>query len=194
MKTYDVKFVPEKFREDEKVVLNFLDSKEQFLENPIKLGDMEKELSYHFQGEKMEFPKRNYYKDITDVEYSKFSDTQKAILDCIMSLNYNGHRREKHIMRILQSNLGFEPFFVFNQVQSYVVEILNHIYESEKDKSSRYEAFVKQNLELVKTGYRRMVSYWDANYREQDSKIEDYVGYKIFTEIFKLTRKGVYGK
>ena len=145
---------------------------------------------YKLDDETMTIPYRNYYESITESEYNKFNDLQKIILDCIMTLNSNGYIREQHLKNILKSSFDFVEFFIFNLTQSYVIELLNLIYEKEKNNKERYSKFIFQNKSLVENGYQRMLSYWNQYYKSNYPNLKEYVGYKIFREIFQISRNG----
>ena len=172
----ELNFVPSNYKKDEKVVVDFLKRKT----NKNFLSLLPQTQFYYLNNERMTFPSRNYCEEITKEEYEQFTDIQKCILDCIMTLNHNGYVREKHLKNILNTNYGFEPFFIFNLAQSYVVEILEVIYENESKKANKYLSFVNENRVLVEKGYQRMISYWNEYYRTDNWKFKSYVGTKLF--------------
>jgi len=191
IKKLNIKFVPNKYRYDEKIVLYFLKTKKQITENVYDINSLMTGIfTFNLDNEKLITPCRNYYEEITDEEYNKFNDIQKCILDCIMTLNCNGYIREKHLKNILKTNFGFEQFYIFNLARSYVSEILDIIYNHEKNNTRKYLEFIKQNKEMIQKGYQSMMSYWDLYYKNEFPILKNYSGYKIFREIFKLSRNG----
>ncbi|MCL2234436.1 MAG: hypothetical protein FWC02_02010 [Firmicutes bacterium] len=139
-----------------------------------------------------------YYDEIDEDIFEKLTIEEKQIYHCIYSLHYNGYIREKHITKILNyENLpSWTIPFIFVQTQRYITEIIPLIYERFKNDKCFFKEFVANNFEHIKRGNDRMISYWNLHCRADTKNIKDYVGYKLYKEIFlayknKKRRKGI---
>ena len=133
------------------------------------------------------FPYRMYLED-DDALYTDITDIdEKLIFDCIFTRNCNGFVREKHLKNILACDVIPEwcmPY-ILRLSSEYVVEIVNTIYDGLKGKDNAdLTSFCRNNLLICKRAYSRMVSYWDCYYRRDWIKLRDYVGSKLYRELF----------
>ena len=137
------------------------------------------------------FPYRMYYNE-NEKLYTKLKDEdEKLIFDCIFTRNSNGFIREKHILNILSNNNLPEWCFpyILRLSSEYVVQIVEAIYEEMKNKNnSSFTEFCIRNRIMSKRSYTRMVSYWNEYYRADAWKFKDYIGKKLYSELFLPNR------
>lgn len=151
-------------------------------------NNSENEIYALSDGEEIRFPYRVYYLDDESI-YSKITnDEERLVYDCIFSRSCNGYIREKHIIRILNSDYPEWCMpYILRLSSEYVVEIVERIYEIMKDKdNTAFQMFCHNNPVLLKRAYTRMVSYWNEfyRYRKRYCKFDSYVGTKLFKECF----------
>ena len=147
----------------------------------------EKDIKYKFYEKKLMFPYRVYNDDICD-NIENFDLNQRIVLHCIYSRHYNGFIRQKQIENLLSLKIDFSTIpFIFKVCDEYVLEILNVVYSTLKNRdNSDFKKFCNQNQLLVSKSYARMVSYWNEYYRDCFPDIDMYVGKKIFVECFEI--------
>lgn len=140
-------------------------------------------------GQNISFPYRIYVEEIdTDISAS-FSSIQMLIYHAIYTRSCNGYIREKHVRAILE-----KPFpiwvvpYIVKLADEYVVEILVQLYEHlSKVDTTAIKAFCRINISAFLYGHARMVSYWDAYYRDR-YYYDEYVGKRLFEDCFGYTR------
>lgn len=180
---------PEKDMQNKYKKVVSLICKETYNNNSIGYADAynsENEFYVLSNGEKICFPYRVYYCD-DDLIYSQLTDDdEKLIYNCIFSRSCDGQVREKHLMRMLNSDFPEWCMpYVLRLSSEYVVEIIEQIYLLMKKKdNTAFQMFCIKNPSLLKRAYTRMTSYWNEFYREKYSKFDSYIGTKLFKECF----------
>ncbi|MCR4651564.1 MAG: hypothetical protein K5662_07380 [Lachnospiraceae bacterium] len=143
----------------------------------------ENEIYYLSDGSKVRFPYRLYFED-DEYAYDGLNDIEKSIYDCIFTRHCDGHIREKHLRRLLSTEMQewFIPYLL-RLSSEYVVEIVELIYETLKDSDNQMiQDFCHNNPLLLKRAYTRMVSYWECFYKSEYPIFKSYVGCKLFKE------------
>ena len=161
---------------------------------------------------KLDFDNREYFNEIPNTEFNKLNSIQKLIYACILTRNYNGYIREKYMKYVLDQEIKeFEIPFIIKLSEEYVVEIVDLIYNRLKGRDcSMIKAWYKSHQKRMDKSISRMISYWNEYYRIFNSDydktvsgslnkiyynkyscehIYDYVGYKLYTEIFGVNIK-----
>ncbi len=143
--------------------------------------------------EAVELPYRLYFvDDIVEHDFVNLTVTQQTIYHCLFSLSYDGYVREKHIKALLsQDHIPMWTFpFVLKNSSEYVVQILETIYQGLKDRDHvDLKYFCRRNMQAFLYDYSRMISYWNAYYRDDCYKYKDYIGRKLYIECFGYTRE-----
>lgn len=137
-------------------------------------------------GERISFPYRVYFRD-DDLIYSQLTDDEeKLVYNCIFSRSCDGHIREKHLVRILNSDFPEWCMpYILRLSSEYVVEIVEQIYLLMKEKdNTAFQKFCNKNSSLLKRAHTRMTSYWSVFYREKYSSFDKYIGTRLFKECF----------
>lgn len=145
----------------------------------------DQEIYYLTDGSKIRFPYRICFED-DDNAYKKLDGLEKNIYDCIFTRHCDGHIREKHLRNLLTAGMNewFMPY-ILRLSSEYVVEIIEIIYETIRDKDNRQiQDFCRNNPILLKRAYTRMKSYWECYHKTQYPEFEQYVGKKLFEECY----------
>jgi hypothetical protein len=80
--------------------------------------------------------------------------------------------------------------FVVQLVGEYVLPILQLIERAmPKLRETLYAEYVAKNRALFETIGRRTVSYWDVYYRHEYPKLSDYPGFRIHSELRRMSKK-----
>jgi len=145
---------------------------------PIVVGD-----------EKINLPSRIYYEEVDSDTLEKLTEKQKRIVFCYFLCHHNGYVRQKYLGKLLESGYLLEheiPYVVY-LMGSYVIEIINDIYESfEMIKLNGLDEFICGNPRFILTIEGRIGSYWGEYYSNVPKK--EYCGFKI-QKYLKKTRK-----
>lgn len=139
-------------------------------------------------GEALQIPYRLEVYQINDLE--GLSNVQNKILWCINSRNRDGYRRQESVEQIFDGTLEeWEIPYIVKLCGEYIEDILYVIYEKLKDcDNAAIAEFCKINKQAVKREYSRMVSLWNERYGYGNNAFKEYVGYKIFREIFHISK------
>ena len=143
-------------------------------------------------GDRIKIPCRIYMDDRADSVLCELNEVQKIIYHCMFSRSCDGYTREKHIRMLLSKDLPeWAKIYVIKICDEYVVEILQAVYESlcKKD-CTKYKEISARNIENIKVGHNRMISYWQRFYRYDCYWYKDYIGKKLFAECFGYKKTG----
>ncbi len=166
--------------------------------NNVQISECELNIYYILNGDKINFPYRMYNLDVDENDLLTLNQTEQNIVHCIYSRSSNGYVREKHLKALLSTD--FESFaipFIFKICDEYIVELLEIIYETLKDRDNKdFQEFCLENQKSFCVSHSRMISYWDlfysGRYYDKTEKIypkyKNYIGRKLFKEIFGYTR------
>jgi len=146
--------------------------------------------AYHLGNSLIFIPYRVYLLEVPEIDIAKMSGTEQTILHCIYSRSCDGYVREKHIKRLLSSELpAWAIPYVFKVCDEYVIEILQAVYDHLKEKDTEnIKQFCANNRAAFCKSYNRMISYWNVYYREDCTTFRKYVGRKLFIECFGAKR------
>ena len=105
---------------------------------------------------------------------------------CLQTRNSDGKIREKYVRKILESDYpSWTIPYIIEASTDYVIEIVAALYEMVKGKpNDEIRTFYKSDLKRFRRDYSKMLSYWNAYYRQRYPRYEDYPGYKLFTECY----------
>jgi len=187
-----LKAFPTKLKNDVEVVLNILPLRE----NKIKLFDgiiYKVENLIHsssfivlLNSETLSIPYRLYFNEPNIEDENKLTETQRAILNCIYTRHHNGHLRQKRLQMLRNKNDIFTIPFSLQLLGEYVYEIYEeldvHINETT---INLYKQFIYENPIYWQRTESRMISYWNAYYRQRFPKLQDYIGRIIANRIEK---------
>lgn len=142
-------------------------------------------------GERITLP----YRILFDVQLragTKLTMQQKIIWHCIGSRSLDGYVRQQHIQALLAYDLPEWALpYVIKICDEYVVEILHVVYKSLSGRDcTAYKRMCAMNLDYIKHGHSRMISYWNEYYRWDCYQYSDYVGKKLYRECFGFSKTG----
>ena len=146
-------------------------------------------------GEKIYIPYRVYFSSrMYPFTYKCLSETEKIIFHCIFSRSSDGFAREGHLKALLR--VGADKYewvkpYVISAAGEYVIEITDMLYkEIDREIISEYREICKLNFENIRVLHARMITYWAEFYRFECYYYKDYVGKKLFSEVFGMRRSG----
>jgi hypothetical protein len=163
---------------------------------PEKDGEYDKTCIWTLNnGEKIYIPFRVHFCSMIYLSsYDWLSEVEKIIFHCIFSRSGDGFAREGHLRALLR--MGADKYewvkpYIISAAGEYVVEIVDMLYkEIDRDKISEYREICKLNFEITRVLHARMIAYWSGFYRFECYYYKDYVGKKLFSEIFGMRKSG----
>lgn len=112
-----------------------------------------------------------------------FNLDDKLAYLCYLSRNQSGYVRYNAIdelLNLVNNQIWVYPY-ILKLCDEYVIKILERIYASlPKILNQQFVDVICLNMNNIRKGYVRMISYWNAYYRKDIPDIENYVGYKIY--------------
>jgi hypothetical protein len=128
------------------------------------------------------------------LSYSYLSETEKIIFSCIFSRSCDGFTREGHLRALLRMGADkhewVKPYIIL-PAGEYVIEITDMLYkEIDREKIPEYREICKLNFENIRILHARMIAFWAEFYRFECYYYKNYVGKKLFSEIFGMRRSG----
>ena len=145
-------------------------------------------------GAQVTIPRRIDISHFRYIAYHNLSERQMAILHCIYSRSFDGFVREGHIKELLKSGADKYEWvrpYIISSAGEYVVEILDTLCNGiAEEKIPKYKAFCKLNFENIRLLHARMISYWAEFYRKDCYYYKDYIGKRLFSEIFGMRKSG----
>lgn len=162
-----------------------------------KIGEYEVGRSWTLTGgEKIYIPYRVYFSEALMPPSSivPLSEIEEIIFHCIFSRSADGYARQRHIEALIE--MGADKYewvkpYIIAPCGEYVVEILEMVYEKfDREKIPEYRAFCKLNFEIITYFHARMISYWSEFYRYDCYEYKNYIGKKLFSEIFGFRKSG----
>ena len=142
-------------------------------------------------GERITLP----YRILSDAQLrtqAKLTPTQEIIWHCIGSRSLDGYVRLRHIEALLDAELPEWALpYVIKICDEYVVEILQTVYTALSARDcTAYKRICALNLDYIKLGHSRMISYWNEFYRWDYYRYADYVGKKLYRDCFGYGKTG----
>jgi hypothetical protein len=129
-------------------------------------------------------PCRNYFNEPADEKETQLTALQKTILNCIYLRHHNGFVRQRRLEQLINRDDYFVIPYTFQLLGEYVVEILE-VLEAHVNSTTitNYVKFINENKKYWQQTESRMISYWNAYYRQRFPKLKDYVGKQIIDSI-----------
>jgi hypothetical protein len=141
-------------------------------------------------GERVQIPCRVYFNEPHFALVERLTSVQQSILHCIYLRSHNGYIRQKHLESLRGISEDFVHPFVIQLLGEYVVEILDVLDRLFTDSvADAYAPFLLSNSFYWKQTQSRMISYWDAYYRQDFPKLNQYVGKHIIDRLNSATRR-----
>lgn len=142
-------------------------------------------------GERIKIPYRVYLREDPKVTEG-LTPTQKAIYYCIYSRSNDGYVREKCIKALLETDTPQWALpYVIKVCDEYVVEILQTVYAVlKKQNCEKYRSICMLNLDNIRYGHSRMISYWNEYYRGDCYRYQNYIGKKLYRDCFGYAKTG----
>lgn len=172
---------PKELYNDLQVVLKII-PKDTY--NNVSIGCSEEFIRYNLNNIKIHIPYRMYFVDVSPERVNSLSKTQKEIFYCIYTRSCNGYVREKYLNELLHLNFSSWSIpFIVKLCDEYIIEILELLYDKLKERNNTdIQSFCLDNKSTIHKSYNRMISYWNAFYRENEKSFHRYVGRKLFRE------------
>lgn len=147
--------------------------------------------TYILSSGEIHLPGQVYFYEPTIEDMYSLTERQQTILHCIYSRSHDGYMREKHITAILSTDLPEWTLpYIVKVCEESVIDILKVVYASLEGKDTeQIKQFCANNYESFYQSYNRMISYWNAFYRNDCYEYKDYIGRKLFIECFGAKRK-----
>ena len=141
-------------------------------------------------GERLQIPYRVYFNEPDLALAERLTSVQQSILHCIYLRNHNGYIRQKHLESLIGISEDFVRPFIVQLLGEYVLEILEILDRLFTDSvADAYAPFLLSNPVFWKQTQSRMVSYWDAYYRKDFPKLNQYVGKHIVDRLNSAIRR-----
>ncbi|HEV8507499.1 MAG TPA: hypothetical protein VGQ53_18935 [Chitinophagaceae bacterium] len=135
-------------------------------------------------GEQLTIPYRNYFNEPTLEKEKLLTPLQRTILNCIYLRHHNGFVRQKRLEQLVDSDDYFIVPYTFQLLGEYVREILEVLDRHVNYKTiDNYSGFIAENKKYWQQTESRMISYWNEYYRNDFSKLKEYIGKKIVDRI-----------
>lgn len=129
----------------------------------------------------------------------------RGVYACLGLLHHDGYVREKQLRTLL--TLPSQPWmapFLLEISGGYVKELLEVLDEARRDQDNEVlQDLCRRNPERTQRAYSRMVSYWDAYYRQDSlcpcvrdgrqglrADLKAYVGYALFRDCWGVSPRG----
>lgn len=135
-----------------------------------------------FHETELVIPERMYDKPISSRLVNKMTDQQQMIAACLFSRHHDGFVRQNQLEKIL-SFKNVYPWvlpYVIRLSGEYVKEILHVIYDNRRRlDTEELNRFLLDNPVFHQLIESRVISYWNAYYREEYPDRSSYIGTKI---------------
>ena len=146
--------------------------------------------SVFIEDEILRIPYRIYEKpygtDFESVFKIFLSRNEFLILNCLFSRHHNGFVRQKSLKNLISSNEYWITPFIFQFLGEYLIQILDEIEKNLNEHLlQNLVNFSNENEDYFNLTKQRLISYWNCYYRNYGSKKEDYVGFRIISDIEK---------
>lgn len=173
---------PKKLEKDVELVMNLISSTSRSCISKAFTFDLF--ITYNLKDELVVIPYRMYYEELTATTYEVFTETQFKILCCLYTRHHNGYIRQKYLEKLFEMNIDdWEIPFIVKLCDEYVIEIIELIYNRLNNRNNDdIKQFCLSNKNVIHKGYERMMSYWNAYYRDKEYRFRDYIGRKLFRE------------
>ncbi|GEK31352.1 hypothetical protein KZO01_16610 [Kurthia zopfii] len=180
-------FFPTSLASDVTIVEKLI-KKQRFLRKKLDISPTTTE--YKVGAEIISIPTRIYFDEMAEVNFRTLTKQQQLIAICLYTRHQDGFIREKYVRKLL--SLIYEDWcmsYIFSLSREYVVEIVQVIYdELSATDSEKFAQFCAENPVEFEKGYAQMTSYWNEYERREQPAFKNYVGTKLYRQIFKYNR------
>ncbi|MFK4116576.1 hypothetical protein [Streptomyces longwoodensis] len=137
-------------------------------------------------GRQVLIPERLYSDEPPTDAVASLSSRQQQLLHCLYSRHCDGMVRQRHLEKFVGSTEPWVVPFVVQLVGEYVLELLVVIRDELRDLAApgtcghlAYGQFLVDNPAFFARTQRRVVSYWNCNYRHAHASFQGYPGCTI---------------
>ncbi|WP_051524902.1 hypothetical protein [Exiguobacterium undae] len=129
-------------------------------------------------------PSRMYFDEVAEEKIHTSSQSQRWLLYCMYTRHHDGYVREKYV-RLLedeQATADWVLLYLLELTGEYVKEILQRIEPILHNwPEVRLRSFVEGHEVYLERIEQRIISYWNAYYRETNEQRKDstYIGFRI---------------
>lgn len=147
----------------------------------------------------IEVPYRIYSPEPSPDAFGELSDTQNAILACLMTRHHSGYIRETWAVRLSKHPESWTAPFLAQLPGDYVIQIVAGIEPMlTAEWIALCQEFAALNPDFAKRLSQRIATYWDIYYRGVFPKFRDYPAYRVAAALGfwdsktapRLTRQG----
>jgi hypothetical protein len=138
------------------------------------------------EGEQVLIPERLYNDEPPTDAVASLSSRRQQLLHCLYSRHHDGMVRQRHLEKAIGSTEPWVVPFVVRLAGEYVLELLVVIRDELRDLAAPgtsghlvYGQFLVDNPAFFACTQRRVVSYWNCNYRHTYASFQDYPGCTI---------------
>jgi hypothetical protein len=132
----------------------------------------------------IKIPYRIYINEVENDIIDKLSGTQKIILYCLYSRNYNGYIRQKYIEKLLDKKEYFITPYVIEMIGEYVPEIMVLLDEYIEENKTNIMQYICYNIYKWRDISGRVSSNY-LYHKEKYPKYKEYIGAKLVKKINK---------
>ena len=145
---------------------------------------------FNINSEILKIYSRIYFNE-PNIEYElELNELQKSILNCIYLKHCDGYIRHRRLTQLANTNNYFQIPFIFQLLGEYVIELLEevdkHIIEKNKNE---YCHFILENKKYWEKTKSRVISYWNAYYR--NNQLKEYIGMQIVKRLETYMREKI---
>ena len=178
-----IKSFPIELKEDVEIVVDFLNAKKLRINKYV-----EKEI--FIKKESIFIPGRIYTAENLKINEINLSEKQQTILNCLYLTHNDGYLRQQKLELLKDKYDDFVIPFKIKILGEYVIEIINDLEKHINEKTIKsFINFIRENPNYWRLTKSRIVSYW-GEYYKNNSKLKDYVGYKIIKTLETELKNG----
>ncbi len=178
-----IKSFPIELKEDVEIVVDFLNAKKLRINKYV-----EKEI--FIKKESIFIPGRIYTAENLKINEINLSEKQQTILNCLYLTHNDGYLRQQKLELLKDKYDDFVIPFKMKILGEYVIEIINDLEKHINEKTIKsFINFIRENPNYWRLTKSRIVSYW-GEYYKNNSKLKDYVGYKIIKTLETELKNG----
>ena len=135
-------------------------------------------------------PGRIYTAENLKINEINLSEKQQTILNCLYLTHNDGYLRQQKLELLKDKYDDFVIPFKMKILGEYVIEIINDLEKHINEKTIKsFINFIRENPNYWRLTKSRIVSYW-GEYYKNNSKLKDYVGYKIIKTLETELKNG----
>jgi hypothetical protein len=135
-------------------------------------------------GEPLRIPARLYHPEPDWGAIDSLPAIEQSIAACLYTRHHDGHVRQRALERVTTMDDTWVAPFVLQLLGEYVVELVTRVAAVVTGPPRRaFVSFLRENPGFLDLTTQRATSYWDAYYRPQFTRREDYPAFIALTTL-----------